>query len=159
MWTAADRERYGRDGLRYPSDLTDAEWALIAPLIRPAKRGGRRRSVVVREVVNGLLYVPETGCQWRHPPRDLPPRSTVHSYLQRWDWGGTLEAVHHRLYVACRERAGKEASPTAAILDSKSAKAGGGRGFADRPGRFRRGQARRSRASSTTSSSTRPDCC
>ena len=54
MWTAADRERYGRDGLRYPSDLTDAEWALIAPLIRPAKRGGRRRSVVVREVMHGL---------------------------------------------------------------------------------------------------------
>src|SRR3712207_9076434 len=63
MWTAADRDRYGRDGLRYPSDLTDAEWALIAPLIRPAKRGGRRRSVDVREVMNGLLYVLETGCQ------------------------------------------------------------------------------------------------
>jgi transposase len=124
MWTAADRRRYGRDGQRYPSDLTDAEWALIAPLIRPAKRGGRRRSVVVREVMNGLLYVLETGCQWRHLPRDLPPRSTVNGYLQRWDWDGTLEAVHHRLYVACRERAGKEASPTAAILDSKSVKAG-----------------------------------
>jgi transposase len=123
MWTAADRERYGRDGLRYPSDLTDAEWASIAPLIRPAKRGGRGRSVVVREVMNGLLYVLETGCQWRHLPRDLPPRSTVHGYLRRWDWNGTLEAVHHRLYVACRERAGKEASPTAAILDSRSVKA------------------------------------
>ena len=123
MWTAADRERYGREGQRYPSDLTDAEWALIAPLIRPAKRGGRRRSVVVREVMNGLLYVLETGCQWRHLPRDLPPRSTVHSYLQRWEWDGTLEAVHHQLYIACREWAGKEASPTAAILDSKSVKA------------------------------------
>ena len=83
MWTAADRERYGRDGLRYPSDLTDAEWALIASLIRPAKRGGRRRSVAVREVMDGLLYVLETGCQWRHLPRDLPPRSTVHGYLRR----------------------------------------------------------------------------
>src|SRR5215210_5733189 len=122
MWTAADRERYGRDGLRYPSDLTEAEWALIAPLIRPAKRGGRRRSVMVREVMNGLLYVLETGCQWRHLPRDLPPRSTVHGYLRRWDWDGTLEAVHHRLYVACREQAGKEASPTAAILDGKRVK-------------------------------------
>ena len=140
MWTAADRERYGRDGLRYPSDLTDAEWALIAPLIRPAKRGGRRRSVVVREVMDGLLHVLETGCQWRHLPRDLPPRSTVHAYLQRWEWDGTLEAVHHRLHVACRERAGKEASPTAAILDSKSVKAaekilwGDGRLSADRLG-------------------------
>jgi Putative transposase of IS4/5 family (DUF4096) len=65
MWTAADRERYGRGGLRYPSDLTDAEWALVAPLIRPAKRGGRRRSVDVRAVMDGLLYVLETGCQWR----------------------------------------------------------------------------------------------
>src|SRR3954469_15228016 len=97
MWTAADRERYGRDGLRSPSDLTDAEWALIAPLIRPAKRGGRRRSVDVPEVMNGLLSVLETACQGRH----LPPRSTVHSNPPRWDRDGTLEAVHHQLYVAC----------------------------------------------------------
>lgn len=83
MWTAADRERYRRDELRYPSDLTDAEWALIAPLICPAKRGGRRRSVAVREVMNGLLNVLETGRQWRHLRRDLPPRSTVHACLQR----------------------------------------------------------------------------
>ena len=156
MWTAADRERYGREGLRYPSDLTDAEWALIAPLIRPGKRGGRRRSVNVREVLNGLLYVLETGCQWRHLPRDLPPRSTVHGYLQRWDWDGTLEVVHHQLYVACREQAGKEASPTAAILDSKSVKAAekGGR----RSTRSVTTQGRRSKGSSTTSSSTRLVC-
>ena len=157
MWTAADRERYGRDGLRYPSDLTDAEWTLIAPLIRPAKCGGRQRSVVVREVMNGLLHVLETGCQWRHLPRDLPPRSTVHSYLQRWDWDGTLEAVHHRLYATCREQAGKEAGPTAAILDSKSVKAAekGGRQSTQSVSM----RARRSRASITTSSSTRSDCC
>jgi transposase len=156
MWTAADRERYGREKLRYPSDLTDAEWALIAPLIRPGKRGGRRRSVNLREVLNGLLYVLETGCQWRHLPRDLPPRSTVHGYLQRWDWDGTLEAVHHQLYVACREQAGKEASPTAAILDSKSVKAAekGGR----RSTRLVTTQGRRSKGSSTTSSSTRLAC-
>jgi transposase len=141
---------------------------LIAPLIRPAKRGGRRRSVVVREVMNGLPYVLETGCQWRHlPPRDLPPRSTVHGYLRRWDRDGTLEAAHHRLCVACREQAGKEASPTAAslgaseavprTLDSKSVKAaekGGRRSTRSAPTR-----ARRSRASNTTSSSTRSDCC
>jgi transposase len=157
MWPAADRERYGRDGLRYPSDLTDAEWALIAPLIRPAKRGGRQRSVLVREVMNGLLYALETGCQWRHLPRDLPPRSTAHSYLQRWDWDGTLEAVHHHLYVACREQAGKEASPTAAILDSKSVKAA--EKGAHRSTRSVSMRARRSRVSSTTSSSTRSDCC
>jgi len=157
MWTAANRERYGRNGLRYPSDLTDAEWALIAPLIRPAKRGGRRRSVDVRAVMNGLLYVLETGCQWRHLPGDLPPRSTVHSYLQRWDWDGTLEAVHYQLYVACRGQAGKEASPTAAILDSKWVKAA--EKGARRSTRSASMRARRSRGSSTTFSSTHSDCC
>ena len=157
MWKPEHRAAADRRGLRYDSDLTDAEWALVAPLIRPAKRGGRRRSVDVREVMNGLLYVLETGCQWRHLPRGLPPRSTVHSYLQRWDWDGTLEAVHHRLYIACRERAGKEASPTAAILDSKSVKAAEkGARWSTRSASMR---ARRSRGSSTTSSSTRSDCC
>jgi transposase len=167
MWTAADRERYRRDDLRYPSDLTDAEWALMAPLIRPAKHGGRRRSVVVREVMDGLLYVPETGCRWRHLPRDLPSRSTVHGYLRRREWDGTPEAVHHQLCVACRERAGREASPTAAgqvaseavprTLDSRSVKAAekGGR----RPSRSASMRAGRSRASSTTPSSARSDCC
>ena len=157
MWKPEHRVAADRWGLRYPSDLTDAEWALIAPLIRPAKHGGRRRSVVVREVMNGLLYVLETGCQWRHLPRDLPPRSTVHGYLQRWEWDGTLQAVHHQLYLACREQAGKDASPTAAILDSKSVKAAekGGR----RLTRLVSTRARRSMASSTTSSSTPSGCC
>jgi transposase len=156
VWTAADRERYRRDGLRYPSDLTDAEWALVAPLIRPAKRGGRRRSAVVREVMDGLLYARETGRRWRHLPRDPPPRSTVHGYLRRREWDATLEALHHRLYVACRERAGKEASPTAAILDSRSVEAA--EKGARRPTRSASARARGSRASSTTSSSTRSGC-
>ena len=77
MWTVENRPRYNRDRLLYPSDLTDQEWALIAPLIPPAKRGGRRRSVDVREVVNGLLYVLSTGCQWRYVPKDLPPKHLV----------------------------------------------------------------------------------
>lgn len=75
MWTTANRGKYNRDGLRYPSDLTDAEWGLVAPLIPPAKRGGRRREVDVREVLNGLLYVLSTGCQCRAVPKDLPPKS------------------------------------------------------------------------------------
>src|ERR1035438_10402349 len=83
MWTAENRPRYNRDKLRYPSDLTDDEWALVAPIIPPAKRGGRRRSVDVREVVNGLMYVLSTGCQWRYVPKDLPPRSTVHDYFDQ----------------------------------------------------------------------------
>ena len=157
MWNPEHRRAADRRGLRYDSDLTDEEWALVAPLIRPAKRGGRRRSVVVREVMNGLLHVLETGCQWRHLPRDLPPRSTVHGYLRRWEWDGTLEAAHHRLHVACRERAGKAASPTAAILDSKSAKAAEKGG--PRSTRSASMRARRSGASSTTCSSTRPACC
>ena len=74
MWKPETRTRHSRAGLRYPSDLSDAEWAVIEPLIPPGRRGGRRRSVDVRAVLNGVLYVLETGCQWRHLPKDLPPR-------------------------------------------------------------------------------------
>ena len=109
MWTLENRPQYDRDHLRYPSDMTDEEWALIAPMIPPAKRGGRRRSVDTREVVNGLLYVLSTGCQWRAIPKDMPPRSTVYDYFGLWDWDGTLERIHHELYVRCREQAGREA--------------------------------------------------
>ena len=84
MWTAENRARYDRSQLRYPSDLTDDEWAHVAPLIPPARRGGNRRHVDVREVMNGIMYVLSTGCQWRAIPKDLPPRSTVHDYLDLW---------------------------------------------------------------------------
>jgi transposase len=116
--------------LRYPSDLTVEEWALIGPLFPPAKRGGNKRRVNLREVVNALLYVLSTGCQWRAIPKDLPPRSTVYDYFDLWDWDGTLKRIHEALYVACREREQRDASPTAAIIDSqsvKSAEKGGGR--------------------------------
>lgn len=122
MWTDENRGRYDRSRLRYPSDVTDAEWALIKPCIPPCKRGGRWRTVDLREVVNGLMYVLSTGCQWRAVPKDLPPRSTLHDYLGLWEWDGTLERIHHALYLACREQAGREASPTAAIIDSQSVK-------------------------------------
>src|SRR5206468_9909504 len=112
-----------RHGSRYPSDLSDSEWALIEPAIPPAKRGGRRREVNVREVLNAIFYVLSTGCQWQALPKDLPPKSTAHSYFMLWDWDGTLERIHHALYVETRERGGREASPTAAIIDSQSAKA------------------------------------
>jgi transposase len=130
MWTKENRARYDRSGLRYPSDLTDAEWAHLAPIIPPAKRGGNKRTVNVREVVNGLMYILSTGCQWRAIPKDLPPRSTLHDYFGQWEWDGTLERIHHVLYVKCREHADREASPTAAIIDSqsvKSAEKGGAR--------------------------------
>ena len=122
MWTAENRKRYDRSQLRYPSDLTDNEWSLIEPLIAPAKRGGRKREVNVREVMNGVMYILSTGCQWRAIPKDLPPRSTVFAYLDLWSYDGTLERVHHALYVRCREQAEREASPTAAIIDSQSVK-------------------------------------
>src|SRR4051794_31046482 len=95
-----------RRGLRYPSDLTDAEWALGAPMIPPARRGGRPRDVNVREVLNGLFYVLATGCQWAALPKDLPPKSTVHHYFELWDWEGTLERVHEALYLAVRDQEG-----------------------------------------------------
>ena len=116
MWTIENRARYNRDELRYPSDVTDEEWALIELLIPPAKHGGRRRRVVVREVMNGVMYVLSTGCQWRAIPKDLPPRSTVSHYFCRWQQDGTLDRLHHALYVLCLEQADRAASPTAAIV-------------------------------------------
>ena len=103
MWTAEHRRFAARKGLRYPSDLTDGEWALIEPMIPPAKRGGRRREVNIREVLNAIFYVLSTGCQWQALPKDLPPKSTAHSYFMLWDWDGTLERIHHALYVETRE--------------------------------------------------------
>jgi transposase len=122
MWTTKNRPRYDRDSLRYPSDLTDEEWSWVEPWIPPAKRGGRRRQVNVREVLNGVMYVLSTGCQWRYIPKDLPPRSTVNGYFQRWQYDGTLDRIHHALYMECREQIGREASPTACIIDSQSVK-------------------------------------
>ena len=120
MWTAENRRAYERSGLRYPSDLRDAEWALVEPLIPPAKRGGRHRSVDLHEVLNGIVYVLSTGCQWRALPKDLPPRSTVHEYLRLWEWDATLARLHHALFVQARELAGREVSPSVAIIDSQS---------------------------------------
>ena len=118
-----NRAHYDRRGLRYPSDVTDAEWELVSPLIPPARRGGGKRKVNMREVVNGLMYVLSTGCQWRAIPKDLPPKSTVYGYFDLWTYDGTVDRLHHALYVMCREAAGREASPTAAVIDSQSVKA------------------------------------
>ena len=153
MWTKANRGKYNRDGLRYPSDLTDAEWALVEPLIPPAKRGGRRREVNVRKVLNGLLYVLSTGCQWRAVPKDLPPKSTLFSYFDLWNWDGTLGRIHQELYVKCREAMGREASPTAVVIDSQSVKGAEKGGLVSTRAGMMRGK--RSRAKSGISLSTR----
>jgi transposase len=122
MWTNENRGRYDRSRLRYPSDVTDEEWAIVGRLIPPAKKGGNKRSVDEREIVNGLMYILSTGCQWAALPKDLPARSTVNAYFLRWDDDGTLDRIHQALYLQCRELAGREASPTAAIIDSQSVK-------------------------------------
>ena len=122
MWTTDNRPRYERKGLRYESDLTDEEWALVEPLLPPERKVSRRA------VLNGILYVLTTGCQWRMIPKDFPPKSTVHYYFVDWHVDGTLARIHHALYVQCRELAGRSAEPTLAIIDSqtvKSAEKGG----------------------------------
>ena len=153
MWTDETRQRHAREGLRYPSDLTDAEWALIEPHIPPARRGGRRRKVDMREVVQGMLYILETGCQWRHLPKDFPPRSTVWEYFDLWRHDGTLDRIHETLYLALREAEGREDAPTAAIIDSQTVKSAEKGGLDARKRALMR--ARRQRASSGTRSSTR----
>jgi len=156
MWTIENRARYDRSKLRYPSDLTDEEWSHVEPLIRPGKRGGNKRTVNVREVVNGLMYILSTGCQWRAIPKDLPPRSTVYDYFELWSWDGTLDRIHDTLYVKCREQASRQASPTVAILDSQSVKSAEKGG----PRSTRRAMMRvkGSKARSVTFSSTRKAC-
>jgi transposase len=145
MWTDRNRARYDRSKLRYPSDLTDEEWQLVEPLIPPEKPGGGKRTVNMREVVNGLMYLLSTGCQWRAIPKDLPPRSTVYDYFDLWTYDGTLVRIHHALYVRCREQEQREASPTAAIIDSqsvKSAEKGGPASIRTATMRARRSRAR-----------------
>src|SRR4030081_1018220 len=122
MWTAQNRRRYDRSQLRYPSDLTADEWAHVEPLIPPARRGGNKRHVDVREVMNGIMYILSTGCQWRAVPKNLPPRSNVHAYLALWRYDVSVASLSPPLYVEGGERGERKASPTAAIIDSQSVK-------------------------------------
>ncbi len=153
MWTKENRIRYNRDQLRYPSDLIDAEWALIEPLIPPAKHCGNKRSVNLREIVNGLMYVLSTGYQWRTIPKDLRPRSTLFAYLDLWIYDGTIDRIHLVLYQACRETEAREASPAACIIDSQSVKSAEKGGLTLIQAALT--QAKRSRAKSATSLSIR----
>lgn len=106
----------------YPSDLSDAEWFVIEPLIPPAKPGGRPREVEMREIFNGIFYVTRSGCAWRMLPHDFPPWSTVYHYFRVWRQDGTWENLHSALRSQVRVQAGRDPEPSAAILDSQSVK-------------------------------------
>ena len=123
MWTEQHRKTYARVGGRYPSDVTDDEWARLEPLIPPAKPGGRPRQTNMREAVNAIFYLLRTGCPWRYLPRDgFPPRSTVYNIFRNFQKDGVWEAIWQRLHMDLREDMEREASPTAAIIDSQSLK-------------------------------------
>jgi putative transposase len=117
MWTDTSRRQHSRSGLRYPSDLRDGEWALIEPLLPPAKPGGRPRSTNLREVMNAILYLATSGCQWRMLPRDFPPLSTVQRYFYAWRDSGLWQTINHLLVMAARQIEGREASPSAGVID------------------------------------------
>lgn len=121
-WTEITRPRYERGCARYASDMTDPEWALIAPSMPGRNRIGRPRETDLREVVNALLYIASTGCPWRFLAKDFPPFSTVQKYFYRWRDEGLLEMINHRLVASAREKAGREAQPTAGVIDSQSVK-------------------------------------
>ena len=129
---------------------------MVEGLIPPGKRGGDKRTVIMREVVNGLMYILSTGCQWRAIPKDLPARSTLYDYFDLWSWDGTLDRIHHELYVKCREAVSREASPTAAVIDSQSVKSAEKGGL--RSTHWVTTRERRSRARSGTFLSTRKAC-
>src|SRR5437016_14175216 len=123
MWTEEHRAIYRRDGKGFPSDLRDAEWVRLEPLIPRASPGGRPRKTEMRAAMNAILYLLRTGCPWRYLPREsFPPRSTVYNIFRKFQRDGTWEAIWAEVHVALWARMGREASPSAHVLDSQSLK-------------------------------------
>jgi transposase len=110
------------EGKRYPSDMTDDEWATLEPLIPAAKPGGRHRSANMREVVNGICYVLRGGLPWGILPKEFPPWKTVYHYFRLWRLDGTWEMLNTKLRERVRSQSGREATPSAGVMDSQSAK-------------------------------------
>ena len=106
----------------YASDLTDEQWKLIEPLIPSAEPGGRHRTVCMRQVINGILYLSRTGCTWRMLPDEFPPWGTVHYYYRRFRLDGTWQTIHDKLRAKVRSKAGRKPTPSAAVIDSQSVK-------------------------------------
>jgi transposase len=132
VWTKTTRELYRRDELRFASDMRTGEWELIEPLLPERRRWGRPRTVDLRAVIDALLYILATGCQWRALPREFPPRSTVQRYFYQWRDDGLWQKLVDALVPKVREREGRKATPTLGIIDSQSApttESGGPRGL------------------------------
>ena len=125
MWTPAARVQLARGSQPYATCLTDAEWVVVAPFLPDPACTGRPWSWPMRRVIDGILYVLRTGCAWAHLPRDFPPSGTVLRWFLRLSRSGTFERLAHALTMADRQRMGRDASPTAAVLDAQSARSGG----------------------------------
>lgn len=132
VWTETTRGYYRREGLRYASDVSDREWAELAPLLPAPSRLGRPRRWDLRPIVDAIFYVLATGCQWRALPKDFPPRSTVQGYFYRWRDDGTWPWLNARLVARARQALSRPRRPSAGIIDSQSVattESGGPRGL------------------------------